>query len=202
MEDQNEIAQNDQEKALLISLKTGSEEAFTILYKKYREPVYNYCLLLTKSEPIAKDIVQQVFIAVWLKCKTVNSELPFGPFLFAIAKNRIKNYFRNLSRHRLLRENWLRTCCSSENTTESILAGNETRLVLSKAIASLSQQRRVVFTMSRIQGKSNEEIAIVMGLSKNTIKNHLAESVRQIKQYLSLHSDIQLSIAILFLFQN
>ena len=86
---------------------------------------------------------------------------------------------------------------TESNDVSDYISYKETEAALDKAIASLSPQRQKVYMLSRRQGFRIEEIAAEMQISYNTVRNHLVEALRQIRQYYLEH----LSIAVLILSQ-
>jgi RNA polymerase sigma-70 factor, ECF subfamily len=186
--------QDEHEKAQLILLQKGSEKAFGEIYKRYKEPLSQYCFMLTKNMERTSDIVQQVFISIWTNRTGINPELPFASYLFTLAKNRVRNYFRDLANSQKLCDEWVKASQWMENTTEDIVAYNEFELHVKLALENLTESKREVFIMSKFQGKSYDEIANVVGLSRHTIKNQLVESSRLVKQYLVANADINLPL--------
>jgi RNA polymerase sigma-70 factor, ECF subfamily len=186
--------QDEYEKAQLILLQKGSEKAFGEIYKRYKGPLSKYCFMLTKNMERTSDIVQQVFISVWTNRSGIDPELPFASYLFTMAKNRIRNYFRDLANSQKLSDEWVKASQWNENTTEDIVAYNEFEAHVKLAVESLPERKREVFIMSKFQGKSYDEIANVVGLSRHTIKNQLVESTRLVRQYLVANADINLPI--------
>lgn len=181
---------------LVSLLVKGSEKAFYEIYRKYYKALYNYCLSVTKDAEATTDIVQLVFISVWKNHTNVNPELSFTAYLFTIVRNKINNYFRELKYNKTLQEGWLKTLVTADNCTEETVIFNDYAEHLQTAIKALPEQKRNIFTLSRINGKSNDEIATITGLSKHTVKNHLSESTKIIRQFLLVHSDIYASILI------
>ena len=182
------------QKELIIQLRNGSEKAFAQLYKQYKTPVFRYCVMLTKSEELASEMVQQIFISLWLSHKRIDPEESFASYLFTIAKNKVFNYFRDVSRDASMRNTWIQNAELFEDTTERTVMFHECSFHLTKAIERLPDRKKAVFMLSRMEGKSYDEMAEVLGISKNTIKNHLVEATKLVKQYLLVNAGISLPI--------
>jgi RNA polymerase sigma-70 factor (ECF subfamily) len=81
---------------------------------------------------------------------------------------------------------------SREQQADHRLLDSEYQSILKKALDQLSPQRRMIFTLSRIEGLNNEEIAKQLNLSRNTVRNTLYESLQSVREYLRQHNLISL----------
>ena len=70
------------------------------------------------------------------------------------------------------------------NDVEEHITSSESSRLIQEAITLLSPQRQLVYRLSRLQGMNHQEIARKMSLSRNTVKNHLVQSLRFIRSYL------------------
>src|SRR5690606_5598014 len=82
----------------------GNERAFRQLYDRYRLPIYAYSFSLLKSSTNANEIVQDVFLKVWLNREHLDPKLSFKSFVFTIAKNSSFNFLKKAANDRKLRE--------------------------------------------------------------------------------------------------
>ena len=62
--------------------------------------------------------------------------------------------------------------------------------LLTSAVEQLPSQRQKVFKLCRQQGKSYEEVAFELGISRNTVKEHMVMAIKNIKEYFYLYGDI------------
>ena len=74
--------------------------------------------------------------------------------------------------------------------TEENLIGKETSAIIQQAISKLTDQRRNVFTLCKIEGKSYQEAAVALGISVATVNSHMVNSIRFIKEYLRKNQEI------------
>jgi RNA polymerase sigma-70 factor (ECF subfamily) len=82
----------------------------------------------------------------------------------------------------------------SANNVEEYFLKIDYEHIISEAVARLSPQRRLVYEMSRLQGLNHEEIALHLQLSRNTVKNHLVEALRSIRNYLGQNGTVLLCL--------
>jgi RNA polymerase sigma-70 factor (ECF subfamily) len=173
------------ENHLLQQLAIGDEVAFRKIFDAYRKPVYAYAMHLVKSESLADEIIQDVFLRVWLNKATVAHLGNFKAWLFTIAKNRIFDIMKSRAKEALLKQT-LRTPEPSYET-ENQIRDKEYESLLNDAISQLSPKQQLIYHLSRKNGLKHEEIALRLNISSNTVKTHLVHALRTIKKYLQPH---------------
>lgn len=83
------LEEMDVERIYLERLRSGSYRDFTKLYESYASRLYAFALHLTHSDALAKDIVQETFIKVWVRREQIDLDMSFSAFLFTMAKNQL-----------------------------------------------------------------------------------------------------------------
>ena len=180
----------DTELAILLTL--NDEAAFSELYVRYKDKLYYFCLHLLKSKEEANDIVQEIFIRIWESRNFINPDLSFSSFLYTMARNRILNYFRDIDIDEKVKEILATQKVTEEEAIDSKIIYTEYQVILQKAISQLPPQRRKIFNMSRIESMSHKEIAAELGISVNTVQEHISEALKFIKAYFSKHADMSI----------
>lgn len=178
------------ERILISNLRNGNERAFKKLFDKYRNPIYAYSLSVLKYKPQAEEIVQEVFLKVWLNQDKLDPTLNFKSYVFTIARNLAFNVLAKAANDQKLKERIFYKSQSKENRTEAKLLEADYARLKDQAIEELTPRCRMVFHMSRNEGKSYEEIAHELGISKNTVKNQMSNSLAIIKEFLRVNGDI------------
>lgn len=182
----------DTELAILLTL--NDEAAFSELYVRYKDKLYYFCLHLLKSKEEASDIVQEIFIRIWESRNFINPDLSFSSFLYTMARNRILNYFRDIDIDEKVKEILATQKVTEEEAIDSKIIYTEYQVILQNAISQLPPQRRKIFNMSRIESMSHKEIAAELGISVNTVQEHISEALKFIKAYFSKHADMSISL--------
>jgi RNA polymerase sigma-19 factor, ECF subfamily len=174
-----------------------NEQRFKILFERFKKPVHDYVRTITGSDELAEEIAQEVFIRLWRKMDSYDEIENIDYYIFRIARNECMRYFKKAAvETHMLQELQKRMTAENNNVTDYINY-KESEGLLDKAIASLSPQRQKVYLLSRRQGLRIEEIAAEMQISYNTVRNHLVEALRQIRQYYIEH----LTVAVLLISQ-
>lgn len=181
------------DKRLLQLIANGDEPAFKTLFERYRDKLYTYLKGITKSPEASEEIVMDVFLKIWIGRKTVIEIQHFDSFLFRIAHNKAIDFLRALHRDQtLFNLVWEEIQLVSTQTADAGVKEKESDAILQDAIARLSPQRRLVYELSRENALSHDQIAAYLNLSKSTVNNHLVESLRFIRHYLSGYLEVYL----------
>lgn len=169
---------------LIRLLKESSQEAFTQLYTQYSQALYLNLLKLVKSEPTAEEILQDTFITIWEKRASLSIESNLGGYLFRIAQNKVHDFFRKLKRDQKLRDYILQVSVSEFDPIEKNLLRQEELALLSTAIENLSPQRRQVFQLCKLEGRSYQEVSAQLGISTSTINDHIVKATRFVRDFM------------------
>jgi RNA polymerase sigma-70 factor (family 1) len=171
------------EKDLLLSLRDGDERAFEELYRMYSKRIFISTLKLVNDEDQAQEILQDVFVRIWKGRKNIDPEKSFQSYLFSIAKNLVRDFFRKAALDRKLQGMLIARGTELYDHIESALYHKESTAILQSAIESLPVQRKTIFTLCRMEGKSYDEVAEIMGITVSTVGNQLVKATRTVRQY-------------------
>jgi len=170
--------------SVLADLKNGSYDAYTLLYMRYAGSVKSFLTTLLRSEEDAKEITQNVFIRLWEKREAIDPDSDIKVFLFQTARFYAYNFFDHLK----VKEkyfSWLKQEKTNDYfSTEDVISYEETALLFEFALDKMPEQRRKVFEMSRKAGKSNDEIAEELSLSKRTVEKHISLAIKDVRTVL------------------
>jgi len=181
------------------SLARGDASAFEAIFEFYKKRVFGVALKMLKSETEAEEIVQDVFLSIWLaKAKLSHINDPEA-YLFTITYNTIYARLKKASRNQELLDTIIHHLAQIQNTTDETIAAREAGKLINEAIQQLPPQQRVVYELSKQEGLSYDEIAERMHLSKNTVRNHLAEAMKTIRTFLKKAAMLFMSLMVLFI---
>lgn len=189
------------EKELFTRLSQGDEAAFTLIFHHYTQRIYHYILHKTKSPETAEEVVQEVFIKVWNAREKFSEIDNYESFLFTMASNKLIDFFRRMAHQEKLKKEVWETIRDSSNITIEELDFRHSQELINQAVEQLSPQRKRIFLLNKEQGLTRQEIADELGLSVNTINNHLNEAVRLVREQLENKSGASLAV-LLFLVQT
>lgn len=132
---------------------------------------------------MAQDILQDVFLKIWQKREDCQSIDNFSSYLFRAARNQALNGFKRNGRACLLLAELSREPVATIDTDNPIFA-KELKILLRRAIDSLPAQQRKVFELSRNEGFKYEEIAEKLGISTSTVRNHMIQALKKIREHI------------------
>jgi len=171
-------------KELFNGLANGDESAFETIFGLYKKRVFSVALKMLKSETEAEEIMQDVFLSIWLAKARLDSINDPEGYLFTITYNTIYTHLKKASRNRQFLNAIIHHLTQIQNTTEETIAARETRKLIVEAVQNLSPQQRTIYQLSKQEGLSYDEIAGQMQISRNTVRNHLAEAMKNIRSFL------------------
>lgn len=176
------------ERALLESTAGGSREAFSALYAHYYHGLYRFVFFVLKSHEDAEEVIQDVFLKVWMKRETLPGILAFDDYLFRMAKNRLFDIGKESARRRQL----LRIVGPAEEPgsgdVHDDLLYREYHAAAQEAIRQLPERRKAIFLLNARDELSAREIAGRMGMSLPSVKKELREASYFIRDYLRRHA--------------
>jgi RNA polymerase sigma-70 factor (family 1) len=176
------------EAELLANFAEGDASAFNTLYERYYEPIRLNIFKIVRNETITDDLLQEVFILFWKKRAQFAGKKTVSGWLFVISYNRSINFLRRQATEKLYLKSISFTRLIAENPEDEQIQELQFQL-LEDAISHLSPQRRRVFELCRLQGKSYHETADQLSISKNTVKEHLVKAGDSIRNYVDNHSE-------------
>lgn len=177
------------ENALLDLVAQGDESAFRVVFDHYRDAIFAFSLKVTRHESIAEEIVQDVFLKIWINRSGLGDIRNFADFLYIIARNHTFNSLRSLARERKLLIDTSADLQIAGVSTEAIIVQRDYDRLLLLAVGQLPPQQKLVYTLGRQQGLSREEIATQLNISPGTVKVHMAQALRTLRAYFKNHPD-------------
>ncbi|MES2332015.1 MAG: RNA polymerase sigma-70 factor [Bacteroidota bacterium] len=172
-----------EEKELVILLRDGDEQAFATLYRRYSVSLLKKLVCLVKDEETAKELLQDIFLKIWEKRAVLDPERSFGAFLFRIAGNKVIDHLRKAACDRKLIAHITRVATGGANNTEESINFRESNAALQMAINSLPPQRKKIFILCKLEGRSYDEVAQLLGISSGTVNDHVVKATRLVKHY-------------------
>ncbi|TDQ07486.1 RNA polymerase sigma factor [Pedobacter metabolipauper] len=196
MENVNDLT-NEQ---LLTSIRLGDCASFNEIYHRYRKKVYGFAYRFTRSSEQAEELTQDVFVRVWENRSKIDSAKNFDGFLFILIRNNYLKALRHSAKESVFNVENLEEE-PSNNAIDDYIDLKDCQQIASLAINSLSPQAKIAFQLSRNEGFSHEDISRQMGISKNTVNNHIKKSLGTVRKYMQVYSsETVLSLILLTFF--
>lgn len=176
-----------------MQLAAGSEEAFTAIFYHYRGRLYHYIFTITASRETAEDTVHDVFLKIWNNREKMAGIEHMNAYLFRICHNQAISGLRRMAKETLILSE-----LKQEKTpflSESDPASQKEILAsIQQAVNQLSPQQRQVFLLSRQDGLKHKQIAEQLGVSINTVKTHLGQALRFLREEIGQQYRLQATV--------
>ncbi|MEE4174763.1 MAG: sigma-70 family RNA polymerase sigma factor [Xanthomonadales bacterium] len=171
----------DSDETLMLAYAQGDAKAFEVLYGRYRQSLYGYFLRHVSDEPTANDLYQGCWEKVIRGRKRYRERSPFRAWLFHIAHNHLVDHYRAQRSTAPLPDS-----LAEESTREppAQLAEDDRSMAFRAALAELPQEQREALSLRLDAGLSQEEVARVTGVGKETVKSRLRYGIRKLREVL------------------
>lgn len=172
-------------------LQSGDEKVFELIYERYHRSVYAYLLGFLKDTTLAEELTHEVFIKIWNIRGQVQLHTSFSSYLFRICHNKAINALEKIAADNKLRKrvlDHLQTLSSYH--IQDPVALKEYDQLLENALEILPPQRRKVFQLCREEGKTYDETAAQLGISRNTVKEHMVKAQKALRSFLDEKGEI------------
>lgn len=163
----------------------GDERAFKEVFDRFHRKIHRFVFSIVKDKELSDEIVQETFVTFWLHRETLDPAKPFAALLFTIARRAVIDHWRKAAASDSFRERVRQSMKTTTNETEEQIAVNETLRLTEEAVAKLNGQQQAIFTLSRDEGLSYDEIADRLKISRNTVKYHLVNALKTIRTHLA-----------------
>jgi len=185
------------EKQLLRDIANGDRVSFNELYVRYMHNLYQYVHLICKSKELTEEVIQDIFIKIWLNRENLNNVAYFKAYLYRCARNLLMDKIRRTQLEKKVKE--LLSFHEVETTvnSDSTAICNQYRQFTREAISLLPEKRKRIVELSTQEGLSLDEIAAQLSISKSVVKKQLYSGMSFVRDY--LHNLDHLLVVLLIL---
>ena len=161
------------------------EVLFSSLFRKHEHKLYTLALRLTKSDQVAKDIIQDVFLKLWEHKEEIRTILNVEAWLYRVTENKIIDFLRKAAADTRLKKIVWTNVQQIINEAELHVAAKEYNQIIQRAIDQLPPQRKLIYQLNKEDGLSYQQIAEELNISRHTVKNQLFSAVQSVRSYIS-----------------
>ena len=173
------------EKTLVRNVKNSKKSSFQKLFYRFHDQLFRFVVYRVQNADIAKDITQETFLRIWEKRESLQPKKSFFSLLARISTNLCYDHFR-YTEVRLRNKDRIPEYGRShfDNPEEVVQAQAIEKIIRALVNEKLPQKCRIIFILSRIEGLSNQEISINLGLSIRTVENQIYRALKILKKHL------------------
>jgi RNA polymerase sigma-70 factor (family 1) len=167
----------------ILSLSVNDKnKAFELAFNQYWQPLFRQAYKKIQSEEMAKDLVQEVFIALWDNFGKIDDRMQLLPYLYGILRNKVlQHYEKNEVRLRYA----MTVAANPEVSSPSaynLLLGKELQYIIKDEIEKMPDRMREIYLLKKDDQLSAREIAEKLSISEQTVKNQLLSAANRLRQ--------------------
>lgn len=171
----------EEERQLVRLAQSGEEAAFEELIRRHQQRVFGLVSGILRRREDVEDVVQQVFLKVFVSLKRFDQRAAFSTWLYKISVNECWDYLRKKKVRPLVYEadlseeqvSRLDGVVSADQPATSSSDRAEARDLLERMMEKLPEQDRELLVLKEVEGFSVQELAEILNLNVNTVKVRL-----------------------------
>lgn len=181
------MAANLSDLELLVLLKQGNESAFAELYNRYKQALYFHANRSLRDHDEARDMVQEIFEAIWTKRETLVIPKSVDAYLYGSIRNRILNFIAHQKVVSKYTDSIDAFLGQGHLTTDEMVREHELINILQQEIALLPKKMREVFELSRNHQLTYKQIAEQLNISDQSVKKQVQRAIRILRLKIRLN---------------
>jgi len=179
------MSQFQNDKILIQQIADEDEGAFEELFSKYFHYLHNVAYNRLQSKEVADDIVQEVFTDIWNNRNSLNIHTSFQAYLHRAVKNKVYKFIRHQSVRnkemyiqRIYDEYYKK---SSFPRADASVHHEDLKNLVTQYLDELPQKSRTIFSMSRDEHYTHNEIAEELNCSPKTVEYHIGKALKHLR---------------------
>lgn len=166
------------EEHLFKLIKAGEHTAFALLFHQFKEVLYRHAFQILRDMDDTEDIIQELFTEIWEKRMQLPEDANVSSYLYRATRNKVLN---KLNRDKVV-DKYLDHVLQSKplfhEQPDSGLLEKELRTIIEYEITQLPERMRLIFHLSRNEGLSHKEIAVLLHISEGTSKLQVSNALK------------------------
>ncbi len=184
----SEYSSYDQQQ-LLKQIANGDQVAFEQFYNIHWNRIYSLALTYLKSSVQAQDVVQEVFLKIWVKRQNLSHVENPASYVYIMGRNEIINALKKKISLDWLTEEQAELIPDNFMLPHQEIDLKQLQQNIGRAIDNLPDRQKLIFKLSREEGLNHEQIAARLGIEKSTVKNHIVRALNTLRSNLELQGN-------------
>ncbi|MEO8473286.1 MAG: RNA polymerase sigma factor [Chryseolinea sp.] len=167
--------------ALMLKVKDGDLDRLSLLFERYKRPLYGFFYGMNCDSELSEDLVQNVFLRILKYRYLFRGDGDFRTWLYHIARNvNYDNFRKNKIQKKESIEDWEERIEGDMNRATEIEKDDELNL-LSMAMDRLPEDRKEILLLSKYQDKKYKEIGDIIGCSEGAVKVKVFRALQELR---------------------
>jgi RNA polymerase sigma-70 factor (ECF subfamily) len=176
------MKENDGLNKVIARLIRDDKKALDEIYIIFYPRLYAFSKSFLKVEDDINDILQDVFVKIWLNRKNINNVETFNAYIFTTTKNAIVSYFREKIKFYDFENRVKKSVINEFDSFSDEVEYEEMKERADRIIDQLPEKRKEIFKLCREEGLSYKEIAGKLGISVKTVEDHMLHANRFLRK--------------------
>ncbi len=158
---------------LVLQIQKGDQEGFNLLFQRWNNKLLRHAIRQVKSQAIAKDVLQNSWIAILKGIRTLKEPGHFGPWAMRIVYYKAIDHLRKQKK-----ENAVTQPSIDEDTEDPRLQS------ILNGLKSLPDKHKQILTLFYLEEMAVAEIAYILNIPPGTVKSRLYHAREYFKKQL------------------
>lgn len=185
-----------------LALKLNTEKEFNDLFNRHYQELCRVLLPIVKDKDAIEDIVQDVFVKLWLRRQELEINTNFKAYLYKAVVLRSFDYLRKQKTAQAAQTELKIVQSQSHNSVEDGIHEKELNNAIEKGMNEMSENMKTIFQMSRFGGFKNREIAEQLNISIKTVESNMGKALKIMTEHLKPYLKQGANMLVLWLLQN
>jgi len=178
------------DETIMLQAQEGDLDQLTVLFERYGGMLYYYFMQRSQSHTLSEDLTQEVFLRVLKYRKSFKPDGIFKAWLFGIARNvQNRHWALKSTKFESLSEDLGKEAQNEQsdeaNHPDSLANRNQEIALLYEALDRLSEDKRQLVILRRLQGLNYKEIADILGCEARSLKIRVHRAIGELSKHLN-----------------
>ncbi|MBY5956758.1 sigma-70 family RNA polymerase sigma factor [Membranicola marinus] len=155
------------------------------IFYEYRNKVFGFFVKNLSDQELSRDYTQEVFFQLCKRQDELQDIQYLNRYIFLMCRNMVINHLHKAALDKKHKEHLVRSWedlrIRGNSPIDRQIDADHYRTVMAQSINQLPPRQQEIFALSKQQGWSNQQIAQKLGLSPNTVKNHLHQAMKNLR---------------------
>jgi len=169
---------------LIEGLRLRDKVIFDYIFNAYYSSLCAFSMQYLHDRNVVEDLVQDFFVMLWTDASRLQINSSLKSYLFTCIKNRCLDFHKHLKVTEKYKAFFLFAAEKENNSFDHLLIESELRQAIEIGLSKLPPRCREIFELRRLNGLTNKQIAVELGISKRTVELQISNSFKILRKEL------------------